>query len=270
MLPPIILSIAGSDCSGGAGIQADIKTISALGGYAASVITAVTAQNTLGVQSVYPIPADMVKAQITSVMDDLRPDAVKIGMVYDAGIVTAIVDCLQTYTPECIVYDPVMISTSGRRLMTEETIQVIKTELFPLCTLITPNLNEASLLWGQTITGTVEMRQAAQELSCRYNTAILVKGGHLDGDVAVDVLFADGELREYSSRRVVSVNTHGTGCTLSSAVASFLALGLPLAEAVGCAKNYLHSALVAGANVAVGGGHGPVNHLFNPNKLKTI
>ena len=161
MLPPIILSIAGSDCSGGAGIQADIKTISALGGYAASVITAVTAQNTLGVQSVYPIPADMVKAQIASVMDDLRPDAVKIGMVYDAGIVTAIVDCLQTYTPECIVYDPVMISTSGRRLMTEETIQVIKTELFPLCTLITPNLNEASLLWGQTITGTVEMRQAA-------------------------------------------------------------------------------------------------------------
>lgn len=151
MLPPIILSIAGSDCSGGAGIQADIKTISALGGYAASVITAVTAQNTLGVQSVYPIPVDMVKAQITSVMDDLRPDAVKIGMVYDAGIVTTIVDCLQTYTPECIVYDPVMISTSGRRLMTEETIQVIKTELFPLCTLITPNLNEASLLWGEPL-----------------------------------------------------------------------------------------------------------------------
>ena len=130
MLPPIILSIAGSDCSGGAGIQADIKTISALGGYAASVITAVTAQNTLGVQSVYPIPADMVKAQITSVMDDLRPDAVKIGMVHDAGIVTTIVDCLQTYTPECIVYDPVMISTSGRRLMTEETIQVIRRNCF--------------------------------------------------------------------------------------------------------------------------------------------
>mgnify|MGYP000405878762 FL=1 len=141
MLPPIILSIAGSDCSGGAGIQADIKTISALGGYAASVITAVTAQNTLGVQSVYPIPVDMVKAQITSVMDDLRPDAVKIGMVYDAGIVTTIVDCLQTYTPECIVYDPVMISTSGRRLMTEETIQVIKDGTVSAMHLITPNLN---------------------------------------------------------------------------------------------------------------------------------
>ena len=233
MLPPIILSIAGSDCSGGAGIQADIKTISALGGYAASVITAVTAQNTLGVQSVYPIPADMVKAQITSVMDDLRPDAVKIGMVYDAGIVTAIVDCLQTYTPECIVYDPVMISTSGRRLMTEETIQVIKTELFPLCTLITPNLNEASLLWGQTITGTVEMRQAAQELSCRYNTAILVKAGHLEGNDMCAVI----SCRQPSAGAVVlpsvcilyshpiieSHNLHGTGSTLSSAIATFLA-----------------------------------------------
>ena len=221
MLPPIILSIAGSDCSGGAGIQADIKTISALGGYAASVITAVTAQNTLGVQSVYPIPVDMVKAQITSVMDDLRPDAVKIGMVYDAGIVTTIVDCLQTYTPECIVYDPVMISTSGRRLMTEETIQVIKTELFPLCTLITPNLNEASLLWGQTITGTVEMRQAAQELSCRYNTAILVKGGHLEGNDMCDVLYcrqpsAGADVLPsgcilYSNPKIESRNLHGTG-----------------------------------------------------------
>ena len=176
MHPSVILSIAGSDCSGGAGIQADIKTISALGGYAASVITAVTAQNTFGVQSVYPIPADMVKAQITSVMDDLQPDAVKIGMVYDAGIVASIADCLKTYRPKFIVYDPVMISTSGRRLMTEETIQIIKTELFPLCTLITPNLNEASLLREKSIADTVEMQQAARELSDKYSISVLIKG----------------------------------------------------------------------------------------------
>ena len=255
MLPPIILSIAGSDCSGGAGIQADIKTISALGGYAASVITAVTAQNTLGVQSVYPIPADMVKAQITSVMDDLRPDAVKIGMVHDAGIVTTIVDCLQTYTPECIVYDPVMISTSGRRLMTEETIQVIKTELFPLCTLITPNLNEASLLWGQTITGTVEMRQAAQELSCRYNTAILVKGGPSAG---ADILPSGCIL--YSNPKIESRNLHGTGCTLSSAIATFLAGGNKLDEAVCKAKEYIGTAINRGKDMNIGHGNGPLWH----------
>ena len=270
MLPPIILSIAGSDCSGGAGIQADIKTISALGGYAASVITAVTAQNTLGVQSVYPIPADMVKAQITSVMDDLRPDAVKIGMVHDAGIVTTIVDCLQTYTPECIVYDPVMISTSGRRLMTEETIQVIKTELFPLCTLITPNLNEASLLWGQTITGTVEMRQAAQELSCRYNTAILVKGGHLEDNDMCDVLYcrqpsAGADVLPsgcilYSNPKIESRNLHGTGCTLSSAIATFLAGGSKLDEAVCKAKEYISIAINQGKDMDIGHGNGPLWH----------
>ena len=237
MLPPIILSIAGSDCSGGAGIQADIKTISALGGYAASVITAVTAQNTLGVQSVYPIPVDMVKAQITSVMDDLRPDAVKIGMVHDAGIVTTIVDCLQTYTPECIVYDPVMISTSGRRLMTEETIQVIKTELFPLC---------------------------------RYNTAILVKGGHLEDNDMCDVLYcrqpsAGADVLPsgcilYSNPKIESRNLHGTGCTLSSAIATFLAGGNKLDEAVCKAKEYIGTAINRGKDMNIGHGNGPLWH----------
>ena len=241
-----------------------------MGGYAASVITAVTAQNTLGVQSVYPIPADMVKAQIASVMDDLRPDAVKIGMVYDAGIVTTIVDCLQTYTPECIVYDPVMISTSGRRLMTEETIQVIKTELFPLCTLITPNLNEASLLWGRTIAGTVEMQQAAQELSCRYNTAILVKGGHLEDNDMCDVLYcrqpsAGADILPsgcilYSNPKIESRNLHGTGCTLSSAIATFLAGGNKLDEAVCKAKEYIGTAINRGKDMNIGHGNGPLWH----------
>lgn len=270
MFPSVILSIAGSDCSGGAGIQADIKTISALGGYAASVITAVTAQNTLGVQSVYPIPADMVKAQITSVMDDLQPDAVKIGMVHDAGIVAAIVDCLQTYTLECMVYDPVMISTSGRQLMTEETIQIIKTELFPLCTLITPNLNEASLLLGQAIADTVEMQQAARELSHRYDTAVLIKGGHLEGNDMCDVLYcrhpsAGADVLPsgcilHSTPRIESPNLHGTGCTLSSAIATFLADGSKLDEAVRKAKKYISTAINLGKDMNIGHGNGPLWH----------
>lgn len=165
MTPPILLSIAGSDCSGGAGIQADIKTISALGGYAATVITAVTAQNTLGVQAVHPLPADIVRAQILSVTDDLQPAAVKIGMVHNAAIVQVIAQCLQKYRPGFIVYDPVMISTSGRRLMTEETMLTIQEELLPLCTLITPNLSEASMLTGQSISTPAEMEQAARFLS---------------------------------------------------------------------------------------------------------
>lgn len=267
---PIVLTIAGSDSSGGAGIQADIKTMSAIGVYAASAVTAVTAQNTLGVDGVQGIDPDMVARQIDAVFSDLRPDAVKIGMLYSRGIVEAVADRFCHWSPQNVVLDPVMISTCGSRLIEEDAVEAIKEKLFPFASLLTPNLMEAEHLTGIAIDGIAPAREAARcivEKGCR---AALVKGGHLDGDVAVDVLFADGELREYSSRRVVSVNTHGTGCTLSSAVASFLALGLPLAEAVGCAKNYLHSALVAGANVAVGGGHGPVNHLFNPNKLKTI
>lgn len=159
--PTIILTIAGSDCSGGAGIQADIKTISALKGYAASVVTAVTVQNTMGVQAVYPVPADIVRAQTESVMDDLQPAAVKIGMVHNAEIVHAIAECMQKYRPGFIVYDPVMVSTSGRRLMTEDTVRVIQEELFPLCSLITPNLSEASLLLSHSITDVEEMKRAA-------------------------------------------------------------------------------------------------------------
>ena len=270
MHPSVILSIAGSDCSGGAGIQADIKTISALGGYAASVITAVTAQNTFGVQSVYPIPADMVKAQITSVMDDLQPDAVKIGMVYDAGIVASIADCLKTYRPKFIVYDPVMISTSGRRLMTEETIQIIKTELFPLCTLITPNLNEASLLREKSIADTVEMQQAARELSDKYSISVLIKGGHLKGNDMCDVLYCRQSSAEagtllpecilYSNPKIESRNLHGTGCTLSSALATFLAGGSTLNEAVRKAKEYISIAISQGKDMNIGHGNGPLWH----------
>ncbi|MDE6347418.1 MAG: bifunctional hydroxymethylpyrimidine kinase/phosphomethylpyrimidine kinase [Bacteroides sp.] len=271
----IILSIAGSDCSGGAGIQADIKTISALGGYAASAITAITAQNTLGVQSVHPLPPEMVKAQIISVMDDLRPTAVKIGMVHDTGIVSAIVSCLKRYRPQFVVYDPVMISTSGRHLMTEETIRHIQTELFPLCTLITPNLGEASLLWGQTIASVAEMQQAARELGHRYHTHVLIKGGHLAGEEMCDVLYTGTntcptvdphptDCLLYSNPKIASRNLHRTGCTLSSAIATLLASGNSLNEAVRQAKAYIVTAISRGKEMNIGHGNGPLWHFPLP------
>lgn len=174
---PVILSIAGSDCSGGAGIQADIKTISALGGYAASVITAVTVQNTLGVHAVQSVLPEIVRGQIEAVMDDLQPVAIKIGMVSDIQIVRTIVDCLRKYIPEYIVYDPVMVSTSGRKLMSDETIEEIKRELLPLVTLITPNLDEASVLTDKSIHNIHEMQEAAKRLVDEYQTSVLIKGG---------------------------------------------------------------------------------------------
>lgn len=177
---PVVLSIAGSDCSGGAGIQADIKTISALGAYAASVITAVTVQNTRGVKAVHIVPAEIVQGQIEAVMEDLRPDALKIGMVSEPALVKIIAGCLLKY-PHCpIVYDPVMVSTSGRKLMAKDAIQLIKEELFPLTSLITPNLDETEVLTGKKITTAEEMKEAARQLSEEYHTAVLVKGGHLE------------------------------------------------------------------------------------------
>lgn len=259
---PIILSIAGSDCSGGAGIQADTKTISALGGYAATVITAITAQNTQGVQAVYPQTDETVRRQIESVMDDLPPHAVKIGMVHDASIVTAITDCLQIYRPQHVVYDPVMISTSGRRLMTEETIQAICEKLFPLCTLITPNLHETALLTGNTINSINDMEEAARTLAHRYGISVLVKGGHLEGDEMCDVLFHRENIYRYSVAKIESHNLHGTGCTLSSAIATQLAYGNPMEEAVRQAKQYVYQAINRGKDMQIGQGNGPLWHFF--------
>lgn len=272
MLPPVILSIAGSDCSGGAGIQADIKTISALGGYAASVITAVTAQNTVGVQAVFPLPDDIVRTQIKSVMDDLKPDAVKIGMIHNTSLVHVITECLKKYRPPFIVYDPVMISTSGRHLMTEDTIQTIQKELFPLCTLITPNLDEASLLYGSPIHTITDMQRAAQELSRQYNTSFLIKGGHLESDEMCDVFYhnplpaaktdASPACTLYAGPKIESHNLHGTGCTLSSAVATFLAYGNHPDEAIRQAKKYIGKAIECGKDLQIGYGNGPLWHFF--------
>lgn len=257
---PVILTIAGSDCSGGAGIQADMKTISALGGYAATAITAVTVQNTLGVSAVHAVPAEIVRGQIEAVMDDLHPAAVKIGMVYEEIAVKVIADCLRKYAPEYVVYDPVMVSTSGRNLIEERAIKLIERELFPLVSLITPNLNEAEVLTGKGIATLEEMKKAAAELAAKYGTHILLKGGHLEGNEMTDVLYADGDIHLYEEKKVVTRNLHGTGCTLSSSIAIYLASGYNLKEAVGKAKAYVSRAITAAVEQKLGHGNGPLYH----------
>lgn len=267
---PVILSIAGSDCSGGAGIQADIKTISALGGYAATAITALTVQNTTGVRAVHTVPAEMIRGQIEAVMEDLHPDAIKIGMVDSSITVRVIADCMRKYAPAHVVYDPVMVSSSGKRLMSDEAVAAVRKELFPLTALITPNLNETAVLTGHYPAGPEEMQSAAHRLSELYGTAVLVKGGHLDGDEMIDVLCENGNCHIYKEKKTVSANLHGTGCTLSSAIATYLALGCNMNEAVYNAKTYVSKAIDAGKEVTVGRGNGPLCHFWNPQKARII
>jgi len=258
---PVILSIAGSDCSGGAGIQADIKTISALGGYAASAITAITVQNTLGVRAVQSISPDIVRGQIEAVMEDLQPVAIKIGMVNDIQIVRAISDCLKKYSPTYVVYDPVMVSTSGRKLMTDEAIEEIKKSLLPLATLITPNLDEANVLTGKSIRNIQDMQEAAKVLTDTYQTSVLIKGGHLEGDIMCDLLCTSESIYHiYEEKKIESNNLHGTGCTLSSAIATYLAEGYPMRESIQHAKTYITQAIIAGKNLNIGHGNGPLWH----------
>ena len=258
---PVVLSIAGSDPSGGAGIQADLKSISALGAFAATAITAVTVQNTVGVRSVHPLPPEVVAAQIRAVLDDLPVRAIKIGMVYDKAIVQAIVDALQGYNGP-IVYDPVMISTSGHRLVSPDTSQAISQKLIPRCTLITPNLHEAKLLADLPIDSIADMERAAKELSQRHGTAFLIKGGHLNGMEMCDVLCHQARLSRYTLPKVDSRNLHGTGCTLSSAIAAALSLDNPLEEAIRWAKDYVNRAIAEARSLAIGQGQGPLWHFF--------
>ena len=267
---PIVLTIAGSDSSGGAGIQADIKTMSAIGVYAASAVTAVTAQNTLGVDGVQGIDPDMVARQIDAVFSDLRPDAVKIGMLYSRGIVEAVADRFCHWRPQNVVLDPVMISTSGSRLIEEDAVEAIKEKLFPFASLLTPNLMEAEHLTGIAIDGIAPAREAARcivEKGCR---AALVKGGHLEGNDMCDVLYcrqpsAGADVLPsgcilYSNPKIESRNLHGTGCTLSSAIATFLAGGNKLDEAVCKAKEYIGTAINRGKDMNIGHGNGPLWH----------
>ncbi len=268
-----ILTIAGSDSSGGAGIQADIKTISALGCYAASAITSITVQNTLGVTAVQAVLPDIVAGQIRAVMDDIRPLAVKIGMVNDAPTIRAIAATLRGYDLRHLVIDPVMVSTSGSRLMQADALDVFSKELLPMATLLTPNIPEAEVLAGMEITDRNGMDSAAERILEMGCEAVLIKGGHMEGH-KTDRLYrrAEGgmETHEFACDNVPTRNTHGTGCTLSAAIASYLALGNKPVDAIARAKDYLTEALKAGADVEIGGGHGPVNHFFDPKKLIKI
>ena len=261
-----VLTIAGSDCSGGAGIQADMKTISALGAYAASAITAITVQNTCGVEAIHPIPPQFVAGQIEAVLTDIHPNAVKIGMVNDVKIIRSIASTLHKFKPQHIVFDPVMVSSSGRRLMDDSAIEVLTNELIPETTLITPNLGEAEVLTGHRVACVEEMKTAAKEILQYGCQTVLVKGGHLLGGEMVDVLQLKNQEVPFlfSAPQIESNNTHGTGCTLSSAIATYLALGEPINKAVEKAKDYLYKGICAGKDVHIGEGHGPLNHLYAP------
>jgi hydroxymethylpyrimidine/phosphomethylpyrimidine kinase len=262
---PRVLSIAGSDSGGGAGIQADLKTFSALGCYGMTAITAITAQNTLGVSAIHGVPPDMVKAQIQAVLDDIGVDAVKIGMLHSPEIVSVVAWAIDHYQLELVVLDPVMVATSGDRLIAPQTVQVLVQELFPRAAVVTPNLDEAALLLERDINAVDALDQAASDLLALGARAVLLKGGHLPGDQVVDLLAqSDGARQRLQSARIASRNVHGTGCTLSSAIAAHLALGLPLQSAVAQARAYILAAIAAGAGVQTGHGHGPLNHGHAP------
>lgn len=263
-----VLTIAGSDSSGGAGIQADIKTMSAIGCYGMSAITSITAQNTTGVRSIMPVTPQVVADQIDMVMEDVPPLAIKIGMLCNAEIAATVADKLEQYRPGNVVLDPVMVSTSGSLLLEQDAIDVVTSRLFPLSTIITPNQHEARVLTDET-----ESDRQARVLMDMGAENILIKGGDTDrNDVKIDFLYLDKKISpmRLSSDAVDTPNTHGTGCTLSSAIASFLALGYDLTSAVRHAKLYISHALEAGSFVTVGKGHGPVNHFFSPRRLKNF
>lgn len=260
-----VLSIAGSDSGGGAGIQADLKTFSALGCYGMTAITALTAQNTLGVRAIEPVSAEFLKAQLQAVLDDIGVDAVKIGMLHAPEIVRVVAWAIDHYRLSRVVLDPVMVATSGDRLIEEATVQVLRDELFPRACLITPNLDEASLLLGRPIPDAQALPAAAHDLLAQGARAVLLKGGHLPGDELTDLLVqVDQPDLALRSARIPSRNLHGTGCTLSSAIAAYLAQGLTLETAVAQARSYITQALHWGAGVRTGQGHGPLCHGHAP------
>ena len=268
---PVALTIAGSDSGGGAGIQADIKTFSAIGVFGTSAITAVTAQNTRGVRGIQPIAPDIVKGQIEAVLEDFTVDAIKIGMLHNVSIINEIARILPEAKPIPIILDPVMISTSGSRLLENDAIQAFIDKLLPLATLLTPNIPETEYLSGVKIKDTTDIARAASILRNKGCEAILIKGGHIAGKESTDHLFIKGEeTLRLTSPTIKTQNTHGTGCTLSSAIAAYMALGYSLTEAVRQAKTYINEAIIHGADARMGEGHGPVNHFFSPSILHKI
>lgn len=264
-----VLAIAGSDSGGGAGIQADIKAISAMGCYSTTAITAVTVQNTIGVQAVHPVPLDILEGQIDAVLSDIGTDVIKIGMLHSADVVNLVADKIKQYGITNVVLDPVMVSTSGHRLIEENAIEHIKKCLMPLVRVITPNIPEAEILTGCKISGEQDFNNIARKLSNDGNISVLLKAGHLDGDTLVDYFYnaEDDTLTLLPSKRVNTQNTHGTGCTLSSALSAALARGENLTTAAKSAKLFIDQAIISGATVEIGHGHGPVNHFSNPSKM---
>jgi len=260
-----VLTIAGSDSGGGAGIQADLKTFAALGCYGMSAITALTAQNTVGVSGIHPVPPAFAAAQIAAVLEDIGADAIKIGMLYSAELIRVVAEQLQKFSARNIVLDPVMVAQSGDRLLRDDAVGAITEYLMPLADVVTPNIPEAEVLVGRGIRSVEEMRQAARDLGRFGSRSILVKGGHREEDDSSDLLYMCREDRfvTLTAERVSSRNTHGTGCTLSSAIAAGLARGEALEDAVRQAKEYIRRAIRAGADYTVGRGHGPVHHFFN-------
>ena len=258
---PIALTIAGSDSSGGAGIQADLKTFAALGVYGASVITALTAQNTTGVSAIHDVPAEFVAAQIDAVFSDLDVVAVKIGMVSQTATIEAIVAGLDRWKPRYVVLDPVMVATSGSRLLAGSAIDLLRAQLLPRATIITPNLPEAgALLDAPVATDRRTIERQAHDLLQLGARAVLIKGGHGEGAESIDYLVTPTATTAFSAPRIATRNTHGTGCTLSSAIAAGLARGMPLEAAIDLAKQYVTAAIAAADTLAVGHGHGPLQH----------
>lgn len=267
---PTVLSIAGSDSGGGAGIQADLKTFSSLGVYGATAITAITAQNTQGVHSQFALPPQMVYDQIIAVMEDIHPSVIKIGMLSNVQVAAVVADALERYSIP-IILDPVMVSSSGHRLLSTEAQEVLKERLLPMAQLVTPNIPEMEALSDMPLLTISDKYNAAKHLLSLGVQSVLLKGGHEEGEVKVDILYQKSPQGivtcSFSSDTLNTRNIHGTGCTLSSAIAAYMARGLDLKDAVSSAKIYITEAIKAGADISVGKGYGPVNHLFNPLKM---
>lgn len=265
---PTVLTIAGTDPTGGAGIQADLKTFAALGCYGMSVVTALVAQNTCGVRAIHSVPPEFVKEQLLAVLEDVHPDAIKIGMVHSVALVNVIAEILGSYPEIPVVFDPVMIATSGHRLIEEDTVKAITERLFPLAKIITPNMDEASLLSDIPVKTKDDMYEASAHIMSLGCNSLLLKGGHLETEELTSMLVNRiGLLQEYTSQRIETKNMHGSGCTLSSAIASYLARGFDLKEAVKEAQEYVHGAIKEAADVVFGKGNGPLNHSYNPQKM---
>ena len=268
---PRVLTIAGSDSGGGAGIQADLKTFSALGCFGMSAITALTAQNTCGVSAIHAVPPEMLRQQIDAVVQDIGVHAVKIGMLHSTEVVATVAQAIDRHHLPHVVLDPVMVATSGAVLIEQPAVQALIAQLFGRVALVTPNLDEAALLVGRPLSSMDDMERAAQELLAMGAHAVLLKGGHLAGDEVHDLLLTQPGLRHWMhAPRIASANTHGTGCTLSSAIAAHLALGADLVQAVEAARSYVRGALQHGATVRTGHGSGPLNHGFAPVAMRLV